>query len=1714
MTRFSGTTNKLFLYLLWARNFKSIFRIKSILIVFSLFLSFFPLSLQAEALAPGAITWTNATLGNATGINTGSGCSNWASVAFGGSKFVAVANGVACAGSQVMVGSADGKTWNTPTGTQSTNWTIPWTGITYGNGLFIAVGTSCTTSCIMTSPDGDSWTAQTNPSISGLNGITYGVVSGTPTFVATTTSNSVLTSSDGVNWSAVTSPASTTIWSKVTFGNNLFVAVGKNCTTTCVKVSPDGITWTLRTTPSISLSSTIGWTAVTFGNSLFVAVANTTSGTNFVMTSLDGTTWSFASGASTARCTTKSSGVANAKWMGITFSNNLFVAVANNSSLCASPSLSSRVMSSSDGINWSLNAYQFEDSWTAVVGNGDTFVAVGEAGIGTQVMYGSIANGVTYDTQGGSLVAAASWSTGTQLTLPAAPTRTGYVFNGWYDAASGGAKVGDGGAVYTPTNTAGFTLYAQWTAITYSITYNSNSPTTGTVPANGSYTYGGVAYTIATNSGTLARTGFTFSGWNTAANGSGTTYAVSTSYSSAGSLTLFAQWESVITYDSNGGTGTASPASTTTHRVDAGTTLAAVGTLARTGYTLTGWNTAADGLGTTYALGLATYQSTGSRTLYAQWQTISSFNSKLLVDLKAQSRGSYPGTGTTWTDLSGSGNNATLVNSPTWASGQFSLSTASANYFRLPSGLADFTSGLTISVRANFGNAGSWERLVDFSNGSASNNILLARNGTSTDLTFEIYNSSIGGSTKCTAPGQITNNGWATYSVTVNGTTCTIYKNGSSVYSLAYTLLPLNITRTVNYIGKSPWGDSAFDSGISAVAVFGRALSAAEISYLAAEQSATEPSAPTIGTVVAIDSNTISVPYTAGSSNGSAITSYTVTSSPSVGLTLTSSATANPLTYTGNFIQGQAYTFTITATNNIGSSVSSSSSNSITPFLNTQTVTWAPTTSLLTTDSPATPSVLATALGSASITYSVVSAGTTGCTVNSSSGILTFTAAGSCTVRATAEATSSYAGATADVVFAITQAIRSITVTQVTNGTISPSTLSKNYGSTQLFTFAPDVGYSVGSITIDGVALTGSALTNAISSGYTFTNIVVNHTVTATWVATTRSITYVLAGGEGALPTQASIVPGATFTTAATPLRAGYTFTGWSDGTTTTAAATSYTMGAVNITLTATWSATSQSITYALAGGTSALPTQNAVATAATFTTAATPLRAGYTFTGWSDGATSTAAATSYTMGTANITLTATWSATSQSITYALAGGTSALPTQNAVATAATFTTAATPSRAGYTFTGWSDGVTSTAAATSYTMGTANITLTATWSATSQSITYALAGGTSALPTQTAVATAATFNTAATPLRAGYTFTGWSDGVTSTAAATSYTMGTANITLAATWIQTSLYGIAPADLTFAGDIRASDTQTRTLLVETELSSVSVRVPSGALPEGTIVEVYSMSNSTYSRSKVLSAGDYIVNLVVAWHTPDGAVPTAITGISVTIRNSLIKAGAKVYGILGDVVTFLGTAEIDGQVVVFITEDPIITVTNLVVAPPTTGGGGGFTPVVTRPQTPRINEEAKKLDEAKTEATQIAEEAKTKADKIVEDAKDAVKVIAETQSKKILDEAKTQATKILEEANAQANEVLAKIKAANEATPKPTPSKTVTPKPTPSKTVTPKPTTAKKITPKPAEKLTVKTQPTAKASTQITCVKGALQRKITGDKPVCPSGFKKK
>jgi hypothetical protein len=95
----------------------------------------------------------------------------------------------------------------------------------------------------------------------------------------------------------------------------------------------------------------------------------------------------------------------------------------------------------------------------------------------------------------------------------------------------------------------------------------------------------------------------------------------------------------------------------------------------------------------------------------------------------------------------------------------------------------------------------------------------------------------------------------------------------------------------------------------------------------------TVPGAPTIGTATATSSTTATVVYTAPANNGSStITSYTATSSPG-GITGTlSQAGSGTITVTG-LTTGTAYTFTVTATNAVGTSAASAASNSVTPVL-------------------------------------------------------------------------------------------------------------------------------------------------------------------------------------------------------------------------------------------------------------------------------------------------------------------------------------------------------------------------------------------------------------------------------------------------------------------------------------------------------------------------------------------------------------------------------------------------------------------------------------------------------------------------------------------------------------------------------------------------------------------------------------------------------------
>ena len=140
--------------------------------------------------------------------------------------------------------------------------------------------------------------------------------------------------------------------------------------------------------------------------------------------------------------------------------------------------------------------------------------------------------------------------------MPASLVRTGYTFNDWNTAFDGT------GTSYAPTATftmgsANVILYAQWTLIpgAYTVTYSGNGNTGGILPVDSSGYTSGATVTVLGNTGSLARTGYTFSGWNTAAGGGGTNYAAGATFTISADTTLYAQWTATPTPTSANGGG-------------------------------------------------------------------------------------------------------------------------------------------------------------------------------------------------------------------------------------------------------------------------------------------------------------------------------------------------------------------------------------------------------------------------------------------------------------------------------------------------------------------------------------------------------------------------------------------------------------------------------------------------------------------------------------------------------------------------------------------------------------------------------------------------------------------------------------------------------------------------------------------------------------------------------------------------------------------------------------------------------------------------------------------------------------------------------------------------------------------------------------------------------------------------------------------------------
>ena len=205
------------------------------------------------------------------------------------------------------------------------------------------------------------------------------------------------------------------------------------------------------------------------------------------------------------------------------------------------------------------------------------------------------------------------------------PTRTGYTFGGYYTAADGGGvQIVNASGAWQSNKTnyldangkwikaENTTVYAKWTAKTYSVSFNSHG---GSSVADKTVTYD-ATYGTLTNP---TRAGYTFNGWFTAETG-GTQVTSSTKVQITSAQTLHAHWtanEYTVSFNSHGGSSVANK--TVTYDANYG----ALTNPTRAGYTFDGWFT--EEVGGTQVLETNVVKITATQTLHAHW-TVNHYN--------------------------------------------------------------------------------------------------------------------------------------------------------------------------------------------------------------------------------------------------------------------------------------------------------------------------------------------------------------------------------------------------------------------------------------------------------------------------------------------------------------------------------------------------------------------------------------------------------------------------------------------------------------------------------------------------------------------------------------------------------------------------------------------------------------------------------------------------------------------------------------------------------------------------------------------------------------------------------------------------------------------------------------------------------------------------------------------------------------------------------
>jgi uncharacterized repeat protein (TIGR02543 family) len=966
--------------------------------------------------------------------------------------------------------------------------------------------------------------------------------------------------------------------------------------------------------------------------------------------------------------------------------------------------------------------------------------------------------------------------------------------------ANRGGGGGGGGAGNASGGTGGSGVNIIAFNFTSSITFDSNTATSGSITTT-SWTQSTPGESLLIqNSGTLAKLGFSFTGWNTAANGSGTMIQPGATITPQGPLTYYAIWVAdtfTVTFDANGGNG-----SMTAQRFTAGVGQALTSNanlITRAGFTFAGWTTNANGTGTSYTNNQSVTLFAGV-TLYAKWN----------ANTYAVIFGSNTATGpSSMPNQNFSAGTPFNLNTSLWFKDGHDFAGWSATAGTQP---ILYTQNQSVTLFANTNIYAQWTAkvfTVTYSNNGGTGTASVASQnytfGTSAITSFPTVGT-------MARPGY-TFGGWAT---TATGTTplTTLTPTANQTLHAIWTARTFNIAFNGNTSTSGSMSNLSMTSGVVKALTANAYLktgftfqgwntlaNGSGISYvdtqtvtlfsdtstvtLFAEWAPRLPATPSITAAAGNETATVTITSSAGATvSAGAVTSYTVTALDASGnpvpgpLTCTVTVSATSCVIEG-LTNNTAYKFSVVANNSTGSSTAAVTASTVipTPFVVNYSVVNGGSVSPTSANYDLGTPVIFPLPVRDGFTFAGWATAATGGSVIGLNGA-SYSPTGNVTVYAT------WTGISYPIVYN-------------SNGGSSTVPSSATYtsgGSAHTIAAAPG-GMTKSGYTFNGwnTLATGLGTNYAAGASYETASAL---TLFARWSAVNYTITYANSGsGTGTLPQQPTQTIGQTFTLASGSglTNSGFTFTGWSDGTNSYVAGESYTVGSANITLTAIWTALQYLVIYSANGGSGNVPTEPTHSNGETFTVAAGSglSRSGFTFGGWSHGSTNYAAGSTFTMSTANVTLVAQWTPQVFTITYVSGlGSGSASRTSDSFnfgGAGITLPTVGSMAYAGYVFAGWAE--TTTVISGTYS-ATQSVTLTAQWSPGTYGLTYNT-NGASGSPTGAPATYTTGVNGVALPgdtgmSNPGYTLSGWSTSPTGSVISGAF-KPTTDTTLYAIW---------------------------------------------------------------------------------------------------------------------------------------------------------------------------------------------------------------------------------------------------------------------------------------------------------------------------------------